>query len=51
MNQTRSKKQIITEMYDHVKALIVALHLWMKQLGEENFAQFSTLKSLREVEA
>ena len=38
-------------MYDQVKSFKFKLRLWIKQLGEENLAQFSTLKSLGKVEA
>ncbi|XP_076817953.1 general transcription factor II-I repeat domain-containing protein 2B-like [Clavelina lepadiformis] len=47
----QGKKQIITQMYDHVKSFEVKLRLWMKQLGEGNLTHFSTLKSLGKVEA
>ena len=47
----QGKKQIITQMYDHVKLFKVKLRLWIKQLGKGNLAHFSTLKSLRKVEA
>jgi len=47
----QGKKQIITQMYHHVKSFKVKLRLWMKQLGEGNLAHFSTLKSLGKVEA
>ena len=47
----QGKKQIITQMYDHVKSFKVKLRLWIKQLGKGNLAHFSTLKSLGKVEA
>ena len=47
----QGKKQIITQMYDHVKSFKVKLRLWIKQLGKGNLAHFSTLKYLGKVEA
>ena len=46
----QGKKQIITQMYDHVKSFKVKLRLWIKQLSKGNSVHFSTLKSLGKVE-
>ena len=44
-------KQVITIMYDCVKAFKCKLLLWRKQLENGNFAHFKTLQSLGKVDA
>ena len=44
-------KQLITIMYDSVKAFKCKLLLWRKQLENGNFAHFKTLQSLGKVDA
>ena len=44
-------KQVITIMYDSVKAFKCKLLLWRKQLENGNFAHFKTLQSLGKVDA
>ena len=47
----QGKKQIIKQMYDHVKLFKVKLGLWIKQLDEGNLVYFLTLKSTGKVES
>ncbi|KAG6926162.1 GTF2I repeat domain containing 2 [Chelydra serpentina] len=46
----QGRKQVITQMYDHVKSFKVKLTLWGKQLTAGNLVHFSTLSSLGKVE-
>ena len=47
----QGKKQIITQMYDHIKLFKVELGLWIKQLDEGNSVHFLNLKSTEKVES
>ena len=47
----QGKKQIITQVYDHLKSFKVKLGLWIKRLNEGNLVHFLTLKSTGKVES
>lgn len=42
----QGKNQVITEMYDSVRAFVIKLRLWESQLKNNNLIHFPTLKSL-----